>query len=192
MSINGHLAYGSGRSIAGFNLYRALSRSAYLFRKFGGHDLAAGFTLEVGRIADLSRELEAYARQELREELLNPEVIIDAEMTLAELTHERIAAIRSLSPFGPGNPEPLFYSSAVEVLRTQVVGERHLRLRLQQGGTIIDAIGFGLSEQAPVEGDRIDTIFTPEINRWHGHEKIQLRVLDLEVGGKDSRLIRIG
>jgi single-stranded-DNA-specific exonuclease len=190
MSINGHLAYGSGRSIAGFNLYRALSQSAHLFKKFGGHDHAAGFTLEAERIADLTSELEAYAQQELSAELLTPEVIVDAEMTLAELTRERVAAIRSLSPFGPGNPEPLFYTSTVEVLRSQVVGERHLRLRLRQGSTVIEAIGFGLSRAAPMKGDRIDTVFTPDINRWQGNEKIQLRLADLEVGGKKSRLVR--
>jgi single-stranded-DNA-specific exonuclease len=190
IGINGHLAYGSGRSIAGFNLYHALSQSAHLFRKFGGHDHAAGFTLEADRIADLKRELEAYARRKLNEELLTPEVIVDAEVTLAELTRERIAAIRSLSPFGTGNPEPLFYASAVEVLRSQVVGERHLRLGLRQGKAVVEAIGFGLSDGAPREGDRIDVVFTPDINRWQGNEKIQLRLADLEVGGKKSRLVR--
>jgi single-stranded-DNA-specific exonuclease len=190
MSVNGHLAYGSGRSIAGFNLYHALSQSAHLFRKFGGHDHAAGFTLEANRIADLQRELEAYARRELTEELLTPEVIVDAEVTLAELTRERIAAIRSLSPFGPGNPEPVFYASAVEVLRSQVVSQRHLRLRLRQGNAVVEAIGFGLSEEAPEKGDRIDAVFTPDINRWLGNEKIQLRLVDVKVGGKKSRLVR--
>ncbi len=190
MSVNGHLAYGSGRSIAGFNLHRALSRSARLFRKFGGHDHAAGFTLETNRIADLRRELEAYARCELSKEQLTPEVIVDAEVTLAEMTRERVAAIRSLSPFGPGNPEPLFYASSVEVLRSQAVRERHLRLRLRQGDAVVEAIGFDLSNGAPRKGDRIDVVFTPDINLWRGNEKIQLRLEDLAVAGKHSRLVR--
>ena len=190
MSVNGHLAYGSGRSITGFNLYHALSQNAHLFRTFGGHDHAAGFTIEANRIADLQRELEAYARRELTEGLLTPEVVIDAEVSLAELTRERIAAVRSLSPFGTGNPEPLFYASGVEVLRSHVVGERHVRLLLRQGNAVVEAVGFGLSEKAPGKGDRIDAVFTPDINRWQGNEKIQLRLKDVDEGGKTSRLVR--
>ena len=190
VSVNGHLAYGSGRSVAGFNLYEALSQSAHLFRRFGGHDHAAGFVLEANRIADLREELEVYARRELTEELLTPEIIVDAEVNLAELPRERIDAVRSLSPFGAGNPEPLFYASAVDVLQSQVVGERHLRLRLRQGTAVAEAIGFGLSKEAPRKGDRIDVVFTPDINRWQGNEKIQLRLEDLKVGGRKARLVR--
>ena len=180
LDIQDGMAYGSGRSIDGFNLYAALARLGHLFEKFGGHYHAAGFTLKANNIEVLARELEILAQDELSEHHLIPAIEIDAEMNLTDLSLETINSITSLTPFGEGNPEPLFYARSLEVIASRVVGENHLKLRVRQGGNVVEAIGFGLSERHPIE-DRIDIVFTPEINRWQGDEKIQLRIIDLKV-----------
>lgn len=180
LDIQDGMACGSGRSIDGFNLYGALTRLGHLFEKFGGHYHAAGFTLKASNIEVLARELEILAQNELSEHHLIPAIGIDAEMNLSDLTLDAINRIKSLSPFGPGNPEPLFYARSLEVIASRVVGKNHLKLKVKQGRNVMEAIGFGLSEKHPLE-DRIDMVFTPEINRWKGYEKIQLRIIDLKV-----------
>jgi single-stranded-DNA-specific exonuclease len=182
------LAVGSGRSIDGFDIYKALSRLGHLFEKFGGHTHAAGFVIKTANIEILERELEGLAREILRDHDLVPTIDVDAEISLRDIIPETVRQIKALSPFGEGNPEPLFYTGFVEVLETQVVGERHLKLRVRQGGKTFEAIAFGLSHWHAVQGKAIDMVFTPELNRWQGYENIQIRIIDLRRTGSASRV----
>ncbi len=176
------LAVGSGRSIDGFNLFRALGRFSHLFEKFGGHAHAAGFTLKKDNLQALEGELEALAREMLSDRDLVPAIDVDAELPFQDIAAGTVGQIRSLSPFGEGNPEPCFLARSAEVLESRVVGERHLKFRVRQAGEgrLFDAIGFGLADQQPLGGKTIDMVFTPELNRWQGYERIQLRVVDLK------------
>ena len=189
-NIRDGLAVGSGRSIDGFNLFRALSQFSPLFEKFGGHAHAAGFTLKADKLQALERELEALAREILCDEDLVPAIDVDAELPFRDITAETVSRIRSLSPFGEGNPEPCFLARSLYVLESRVVGERHLKFRVRQGGDgrPFDAIGFGLADEHPLEGKTIDMVFTPELNRWQGHESIQLKVIDLKTPGSVERI----
>jgi single-stranded-DNA-specific exonuclease len=174
------VAIGSGRSIEGFNLYRALSKLEHLLEKFGGHAYAAGVTLSAANLEPFRNELEGLARETLRDEDLVPTLEADAEIFLDEVTPEMIAQIRALSPYGEGNPESLFLARSVKVIGSGVVGDRHLKLRVGQGQKTFEAIGFGFSERHSVQGKTINILFTPELNRWQGYERIQLRIIDLE------------
>ena len=89
--------------------------------------------------------------------------------------------VESLSPFGAGNPEPIFYTDSLEVMDSWVVGKRHLKLKVKQGSSVMEAIGFGLSERHPLQGEVIKIVFTPMRDQWQGYERIQLRIIDLEV-----------
>jgi single-stranded-DNA-specific exonuclease len=173
------IATGSGRSIDGFNLYQALSRLRSLFHKFGGHAYAAGFRLDEENLEILKRELEGLAEKEMTEEDLVPTIDVDADLLLKEIGHEMIGQITALSPFGEKNPEPVFRARSLHVSGSRVVGERHLKLRVRQGETTLEAIGFGFGHHHPLNGKRIDIIFTPGLNRWQGSEKIQLKIVDL-------------
>ena len=175
------IATGSGRSIDGFNLYKALSRLPPLFQRFGGHAHAAGFTLDEENLEILESEIEALARRELAEEALTPAVEVDSDLSLSDISREMIHQIMALAPFGEGNPDPVFRSRSLEVLGSRVVGGRHLKLRVRQGGTILDAIGFSFGHRFSLNGRRIDMVFTPELNRYRGSEKVQLRVVDLKI-----------
>jgi single-stranded-DNA-specific exonuclease len=174
------MAVGSGRSIDGFNLHQALSRLAPLFDKFGGHAHAAGFRLKTENLEALKRELEGLATELLIAEDLVPSLKADGEILLQDITYETIEQLEVLAPFGEGNPEPLFLARSLQVRESKVVGNNHLRLRVRQGEKSFDAIGFGLGTEPPVEGETVDMVFTPEINRWQGSARIQLRLADFQ------------
>jgi single-stranded-DNA-specific exonuclease len=190
LAVDGDTASGSGRSIDGFNLFKAMSRLSHLLEKFGGHYHAAGCTLKLSDIDELRRSLEEIAIQELREEDLIPAVVVDAETSLSEWTLGSVTEVRSLEPFGSGNPDPVFYSGGIEVLDSRVVGERHLALKTRQGTATLDAMGFNIAYMHPLKHKTINMIYAPEINSWNGYKKVRLRIIDLEVKSGTTRLIR--
>ncbi|MBP1741277.1 MAG: Single-stranded-DNA-specific exonuclease RecJ [Deltaproteobacteria bacterium] len=183
-------AVGSGRSIAGFNLYNALSKLEPLLERFGGHRHAAGLALKVSNLERLRQEFETLARAELSEQDLVHTIEVDAEVHLKDMAVESIRRLNTFSPFGHANPEPLFYSGACDVVESKVVGERHLKMKVRQNGAAFETIGFGLAEDCSTPRGQINFIFTPEIDRWQGQEKARLRMIDLEPSDQPSKLQR--
>jgi single-stranded-DNA-specific exonuclease len=179
VNVKDGLAKGSGRSVEGFNLHKALGRLHHLMDRWGGHAHAAGFTLQSENLPVLQRELEEMAREMIPEENLVPTLEVDAEVALDELTDHTLDQIQALGPFGEGNPEPLLYAGSVKVLMSRVVGDHHLKLLVRQGHRNFEAIGFGMGDHHPLEGRTVRMVFTPERNCWQGVESIQLRVADL-------------
>ena len=188
LTIRDGIATGSGRSIDGFNLHESMTQLKHLFKKFGGHYHAAGCTLEKENIESLSQGLEDIARTVLKDEDLIPSITVDDCLRLSDLSIDSINDIRSLEPFGSGNPEPVFYSGNLEVMDSWIVGENHLKLRLRQGEAVHEAIGFNLADMQPAQNSLINMVYSPEINKWNGNEKVQMRILDLEPTGDLSRL----
>lgn len=191
LSVDGDKAIGSGRSIDGFNLFKALSGMEPLLEKFGGHYHAAGCTIKVSDMGKFQKGLEELAGNELSDEDLIPAIRVDAQLTFSELTLESVADIRSLEPFGSGNPDPAFYSEGLQVLDSRVAGEKHLILRIRQGSSVMDTVGFNLSRLHPLKNETINMIYSPEINSWNGNKKVRLRIIDLEISGGDTKLMRI-
>jgi single-stranded-DNA-specific exonuclease len=189
LDVQDGMAVGSGRSIDGFNLHQALEKLAYLFERFGGHTHAAGFALQHAHMEALRNGLENLAREVLTEDDLVPSVDIDMGVLLSDLTQETIRDIQALAPFGSGNPEPIFHARDLGVIDSRVVGDRHLRLKVMQGGCVMEAIGFNLSDWHSLQGEGIDIVFTPEINEWQGYERIQLKIVDLQVTGEKSKIV---
>lgn len=181
LTIQDGIATGSGRSIDGFNLHQAFTRLSHLFNRFGGHYHAAGLSLDASNMDALRAGLEEIALEELDKEDLIPSIEMDALLPFSDLSIETVKQIQSLSPFGKGNPEPIFYADSVEIVWSGVVGEKHLKLKVKQGTKVLDAIGFGFAEYYPLDGKVINLAFTPEIDQWQGYEKIQLRLVDLEM-----------
>ncbi|MGE5841000.1 MAG: single-stranded-DNA-specific exonuclease RecJ [Deltaproteobacteria bacterium] len=183
-------AVGSGRSIPGFNLHRALRRLEPLLDRFGGHTHAAGLALKVTNLEKLRQGFENLAREELSEEDLVYSLDVDAEVSLSDMDLQSIRRLMSFSPFGSANPEPLFYSGPCDVVESNVVGERHLKMKVRQNGTVFETIGFGLALHNAAPRGPINFLFTPEIDRWQGREKPRLRMIDLETSGQPSKLQR--
>ena len=191
LCIENGMAIGSGRSIEGFDLYKALTRLEPLLEKYGGHTRAAGLTLKASNIRALDEEMEGLARSTLSEGDLVPVIEADAEVALSELDHESLQSIERLAPFGSGNPPPLFYGRSFEVVASRVVAEKHLKLRVRQGAMTREAIGFNLGNKHPLKGKIVDMMFTPEINHWQGHERIQLKIEDIEETEKNKDVRRV-
>jgi single-stranded-DNA-specific exonuclease len=188
LSVREGVAIGSGRSIPGFNLYEALRRLSHFLRRFGGHQHAAGLALEVSRMEDFFRELEGLAKDQLRSEDLISAIEIDAETSLHEMTLETLGHLKTLAPFGPGNPQPLFLTRSAQVIESRIVGDKHLKMKVKQNGAVTEAIGFGLSGNHSLQGKKVNLVFTPEIDLWQGHEKVQLKLIDLELADGPSKL----
>ena len=173
-------AVGSGRSIDSFNLYSAMGQLSHLFERFGGHAHAAGFSLKAKKLDRLKKEFEAIANDTLGDEILVPALEVDAEIALNDISHKMIGEIKALSPFGEGNPDPLFCARSLNVLESRIVGDQHLKLRVRQEEKCFEAIGFGLAGKYPLDGETVNMVFRPELNHWKGYDRIELRVVDLE------------
>jgi single-stranded-DNA-specific exonuclease len=133
VSVEDGVAYGSGRSVDGFQLLNAIESCADLYTRFGGHAFAVGFALPAGDLPELKRRLRLYAEEHLTarepEQLLH----IHAELPLDRITSVLVGWLRKLEPFGHGNPEPVFVARRARLLAPpRIMKERHLRLELAQ------------------------------------------------------------
>jgi single-stranded-DNA-specific exonuclease len=178
---------GSCRSIPEFHITHALDECADLLVRHGGHAAAAGFTVRNERVPELVEQLMAIAARELAEVPLEPVIDIDREIKLDKLNAGFIAGIFNdlhlLEPTGRGNPEPVFASYNVAVRHARTVGMegKHLKLTLQAGGSIYDAIAFQQGHWLADMPERIDIAYRFEENSYMGRVTTQLNVRDIRV-----------
>jgi single-stranded-DNA-specific exonuclease len=159
------LAQGSGRSIPAFHLLQALESMADLFVRFGGHEHAAGVTLEAARVDEFRERFNAYAAARLAPEDLVPQVEIDALIELSEITEKNVAELAALAPFGHGNPPPLLAALDVEVAGPPtVLKEKHLRVAVRQNRRtlVLKAWNFAGRAAELAQGSHIDIAFALE------------------------------
>lgn len=171
---------GSGRSIREFNIMAALEQNADILIKFGGHKRAAGFTIATANLDMLKQRLCDLAHKELSNLDLRPHIDIDAEIPLSRCGGDTFSQLQRLAPFGFGNPVPVFVSRGVQVLEAKAVGsqENHLRLRVRDNGVVWDVMGFGLGDQLKEISGHVDVVYSLEIDRWNGEEKLRLKLHD--------------
>lgn len=171
----GEEAHGSGRSISAFHLLEALESCHGLFTRFGGHAHAVGFALPSAHVPELKRRLDEYARTRLSLADFEPELKVDAEIALNEITPEFLNSLRRLEPFGQGNPEPVFMSREVTLLISpRIIKEKHVKFRVnqRQGNSnkafSYEAVGWRMSPRLTGEayqpGDKLDLAFTISMN----------------------------
>jgi single-stranded-DNA-specific exonuclease len=179
LSVTGDIAYGSARSIPGFDLHNALGLVGHMLNGFGGHAMAAGFSVKTDRIKALEEAFEAIAAENIPEDPPAPELSIDAELRLEQVDESLIADLAKLAPYGQGNPEPCFIAHRLKAIGPRVIGDGHLKMEMVDGNRTMEAIGFGMAERKPVDGELMDVLFTPEVNTWQGVSQIQLRITDM-------------
>jgi single-stranded-DNA-specific exonuclease len=179
------LSGGSCRSIPEFNIIAALTGCRRLLSHFGGHSQAAGFTLPTRNLPQLEHYLAQLAQEQLKGVDLRPQLDIDAQVSLPDLSGDTFNSIQQLSPFGRGNPAPTFLSRRAEIVDCRTMGNsaQHLRLKLRQGGTVWDGVGFGLGCYLAEISPRLDIVYNLEIDRWQGKEKLRLNILDFAPSG---------
>ena len=173
---------GSGRSIEGFNLFKALMYCEALLEKFGGHELAAGLSLKTENVDEFRRLINSYADSVLSAADLLPCLKIDAFIGKEDISVQNILDLDLMAPFGAGNPGPVFAYEGLRISEIKTVGDnKHLKLRLEDGGLHVDAIGFNMGELAECysAADMLDSVFTLELNSWNNMHKPQLNLRDV-------------
>lgn len=177
---------GSARSVEGFDLYYAISQCSDLLENYGGHKYAAGLTLKPGNLEPFKRKFEQIVRETITEEMLTPQINIDARITLSDITPELYAMLQKFAPFGPNNTMPVFVTENVaDYLKTRQVGRNNEHLKL----TVVDrsrdckdrsGIGFGMGALFDkVTGQCFDLCYTLQENEFMGRNDIQMIVKDI-------------
>lgn len=180
IAVSGAEGKGSGRSIPAFDLHSALAGCRDLLLRFGGHRAAAGVTVATDRIPELARRFDAAARATLRPEDLAPEIRIDLEVTLADITPELEALLRHFEPFGLGNPGPVLLVRGARIVGTpKVVGGTGLKVRMATPTGELEALGWGMSHRASeLRGGPVDIAFRLEREEWNGESTLQAKLVD--------------
>ena len=185
-------ATGSARSIKGIDIHHALTLCEDVLIQFGGHAFAAGMTLEIEQIPVFKNKFEEVIATLLSEDDKNEELIIDSEITFESIfeSTERIEnipkfkrIIDQMEPFGPQQMKPVFLSKQVSILDASLLKGEHLKMKVQQGKIIFDAVGFRMAELYPLvlKGKPIDLVYTIELNTWKDKTSLQLIIKDLKV-----------
>jgi single-stranded-DNA-specific exonuclease len=180
INLGTELCQGSCRSIAGFDVAAALAECHDLLTTFGGHPLAAGFTVTRQNSAQLEERITTLATDQLGHLELRPEIVIDADVPLSILAGETFNLIQKLSPFGRGNPQPTFLTRQVEVIECRNFGNQGewLRLKLKQGNVTWQAVDFESRRTREEIPSCIDIVYNLEKSRWNGEDVLRLNLLD--------------
>ncbi|MGE4545036.1 MAG: single-stranded-DNA-specific exonuclease RecJ [Pedobacter sp.] len=179
IALNNGVGKGSGRSIKGLHLYRALADCGPFLQGFGGHEYAAGLTIDADKVAKFARMFEDLARQRLSAEDLLPRQFYDGEVSLEDLDLDAVDELSRLAPFGAGNPQPVYLVRGVFVQGAQVIGGSHLRFVACQGAHGLPCIAFGMGALHDRLSGPQDILFTPQRNDWRGKSSLQLQVRDI-------------
>ncbi len=180
--LDGDHGKASSRSYGGFNLFASLSQLSPLLESYGGHELAAGFTIHRNQIGNFRREICALAEQFYSHDTPRTYLDIDCAISPEMLTFSNITSLEALEPCGNGCPKPVLMMEGLTVDRIiPVGGGRHIRLRLKQGRYSLNAIYFSATAESAsiTQGDLIDVAFVPQINEFRGETSVQMNILDI-------------
>jgi single-stranded-DNA-specific exonuclease len=177
------IAHGSARSIDGFHMVEAMDSASDLFVKYGGHPMAAGFTIKADKLEEMRYRLNRYATEMLGDEDLGRSFTADATITLTQVTPELIRNLYRLEPHGSGNPPPLFLLPRVQMRGAQLLKEKHLKLALKYGDQSIAALWWNAAEhyKEVAQASLVSLLCRLEINEWNNRETCQLKVVDLAI-----------
>ena len=185
---SGEVAAGSARSVPGFNLYEAIHACREYLLGYGGHFAAAGMTLLPENVAAFSKKFEEIVSSTIDPQLLIPEVVIDAEVSFADLRMPFYNIIKQMEPFGPENMRPVFIAKNVtDTGYSKTIKEQHIRFVLKQNNNTFSGIGFNMAEKFSLflEKKPLDIVFTLEENEWNGEKSLQLNVCDFRLSEDD-------
>ena len=179
------IATGSARSVSGFDVYSAVQHCADLLENFGGHTYAAGLSLKVEHVEEFKQRFEAYVAEHILDEQTQPTLDIDAQLDFSDINMKFYQDLKKFSPFGPGNPKPIFFTPRVYDYGTSKVvgrGQEHIKLELvdNKSNNIMNGIAFGQSSQARyIKTKRaFDICYSVEENT-HKRGEVQLQIEDI-------------
>ncbi len=183
IGVNDGVGRGSARSIDGLNIFSLLDTCRDLFIDFGGHEGAAGFEIETGKIPELKQRLLDQVDKLIDPAALVPRLVIDAEVAPREISLGLVKELERLAPHGEGNPAPVFIVNGLTLTDYKKVGKdgKHFKAWFSRDGVELEAIGFGLGGLAEQmdHGQNYDLAANLESNEWNGFESVQLSLLDV-------------
>lgn len=188
LNVEDGIAKGSARSPECVNIFQALDSHRSLFMAFGGHAGAAGLTLEVDKLPELSRLLEGYIDDNQIDVHQKLPLRLDRKLDLADISLTTVESITHLAPYGMANQKPVFWVKDLTVSQVTVMGQanNHLKIRLAQDGHQIDLLAFGRGKDAVEfeQANNLEVAATLATNEWNGVVTVQLILVDARVTGR--------
>ena len=180
---SGDVITGSARSVNGFNLYEALHACRAHLLGYGGHFAAAGMTMDVNALEGFKIAFEEAVAQRITESQLTPEITINAELPLDDISLQFYQIISQMEPFGPENMRPLFIAKGVmDTGYSKLVKDLHISFNVTQGKNSVRGIGYNMPEQIKIvkSGKPFDIVFQLQLNEWQGTQSVQMQVMDIK------------
>lgn len=171
---------GSARSIDEFDLHDGLNCCRDLLQTFGGHAMAAGLSILPDRVPDFAERFEQAVQNMTGAHAFHQQILIDYDLSFSLITEKLLDELERMQPFGKDNPEPLFLSREIKVVKSYVIGQNHRKMVLKQWGDssnrVFSAIQFNV-ESGAAETDYFEQLlFRLRYNRWNGKKTIQILV----------------
>lgn len=187
ISLDGDEARGSARSVQGFSIIEAISNCSDLLLRYGGHPLAAGFTLNSANAAGFAQQIEDFAE---RTSPIMPTAYLtaDCEISPNDLSINSVTEIDRLAPFGAGNETPIFVMRGLRIERVMPTADgRHIRVAFLKDGKELTSVFFGTSpSRFPyMIGDRVDIAFNTDINLWNDKKSVNIKLKDVRLSDVD-------
>ncbi|GAB4171770.1 MAG: single-stranded-DNA-specific exonuclease RecJ [Calditrichia bacterium] len=185
ISVSDGVGKGSARSVEDFDVFSAIKECEDLLLEFGGHKYAAGLSIKLENIPEFIDRFGKYVNEHLESTMLTPKIQIDAKVHLDEFTSQVFRILKLFGPFGPMNLRPVFASYGCRIVEgPTVIGKNHLKMKVTQGQTVFEAIGFNLGDKMEMiksNPGRIDLVYTVQENYWNGKTTMQLRLRDIKI-----------
>lgn len=175
------IATGSARSINGFNLYEAIYQCKEYLLAFGGHFAAAGLSMLPENVEKFTEKFEAVVTENVTDDMLIPEITIDATLNFSEINQTFFNIISQMEPFGPENMRPVFVArNVVNSGYSKLLKDQHVKFEVKQNGVAMSGIGFNMPEKADLvfSGQPFDIVFTLDENEFNGNTRLQMMVMD--------------
>jgi len=178
-------AQGSGRSITSFDLLGAIRACSHHLISFGGHEMAAGITIQAEKIERFAAEFETYASQNISTDDILPKLHIDALAQVSDFRRETVSELQMLGPFGHGNPEPIFATKGVRLAcppRRVGSSADHLQVIITDGTATVRCIGFGFGnlEKKLLDREFFNVAYQPQLNTYNGNTNVEFVLTDIQ------------
>ena len=177
---------GSGRSIENFHLFEALSNCGEFLKEFGGHQYACGLTILEENLPGFIKLINELAADTIAAEDLLQSLPVDMDIELSAIDYKTAEDMAMLEPFGEGNPEPIFCSRNLRLVKPlRVLKGEHIKFQVTDGNKNFEAIGFGMARDSDIEltlrnYHSFDMAYTVSLNNWQGVNTIQLKIEDIK------------
>jgi single-stranded-DNA-specific exonuclease len=176
-------AHGSGRSISEFSLIHCLDECRAFFLDYGGHPLAVGCVLMKDQLDQFKRKVNSVVQERLGDEELRRRIRIDTQIDLSDIDRSFIENFHRLTPFGVGNPKPIFLTRGVEIMNSpQLIQDKHLKFLARQSGRTFEALGWEKAELLPEiqRGNRFDLVYSLQASTYLGEEMFSLSLEEMK------------